>query len=153
VYIECNHPCCGAFWGLQPLSDCMYRFPYTAGHIKLTHQVKCLHGSYLHGTPQSINYLVGQRLAKSICLLPCLCGTYNAVQHSPGSRLLLASPLPPNLYQTPSLGDSLPHPPRTPFVLPALDMTSTRPVLLILPGGSQNPTHYGYLAHLLQSAG
>ena len=32
-------------------------------------------------------------------------------------------------------------------------MASTRPVFLILPGGSQNPTHYGYLAHLLQSAG
>ncbi|CAI6292317.1 unnamed protein product [Periconia digitata] len=32
-------------------------------------------------------------------------------------------------------------------------MTSTRPVFLIIPGGSQNPTHYGYLAHLLQSAG
>lgn len=33
------------------------------------------------------------------------------------------------------------------------DMALTRPVFLILPGGSQNPTHYGYLAHLLQSAG
>ena len=32
-------------------------------------------------------------------------------------------------------------------------MTSTRPFFVILPGGSQNPTHYGYLAHLLQSAG
>lgn len=32
-------------------------------------------------------------------------------------------------------------------------MASTHSVFLILPGGSQNPTHYGYLAHLLQSAG
>jgi pimeloyl-ACP methyl ester carboxylesterase len=32
-------------------------------------------------------------------------------------------------------------------------MASTRPFLVILPGGSQNPTHYGYLAHLLQLAG
>lgn len=32
-------------------------------------------------------------------------------------------------------------------------MSSILPVFLILPGGSQNPTHYGYLAHLLQSAG
>ncbi|KAF1963781.1 alpha/beta-hydrolase [Byssothecium circinans] len=32
-------------------------------------------------------------------------------------------------------------------------MASTRPFFVIPPGGSQNPTHYGYLAHLLQSAG
>jgi pimeloyl-ACP methyl ester carboxylesterase len=32
-------------------------------------------------------------------------------------------------------------------------MASTRPFFVILPGGSQNPTHYGYLAHLLQLAG
>ncbi|KAH7348266.1 hypothetical protein BKA66DRAFT_601315 [Pyrenochaeta sp. MPI-SDFR-AT-0127] len=32
-------------------------------------------------------------------------------------------------------------------------MASTRPFFVILPGGSQNPTHYGYLAHLLQRAG
>lgn len=32
-------------------------------------------------------------------------------------------------------------------------MASTRPFFVILPGGSQNPTHYGYLAHLLQCAG
>jgi hypothetical protein len=31
-------------------------------------------------------------------------------------------------------------------------MASTRPFFVILPGGSQNPTHYGYLAHLLQLA-
>jgi hypothetical protein len=32
-------------------------------------------------------------------------------------------------------------------------MASTRPIFVVLPGGSQNPTHYGYLTHLLQSAG
>ena len=32
-------------------------------------------------------------------------------------------------------------------------MASTRPFFVIVPGGSQNPTHYGYLAHLLQLAG
>lgn len=32
-------------------------------------------------------------------------------------------------------------------------MSSTHPFFIILPGGSQNPTHYGYLAYLLQSAG
>ncbi|KAH7130095.1 hypothetical protein B0J11DRAFT_482395 [Dendryphion nanum] len=32
-------------------------------------------------------------------------------------------------------------------------MASTRPFIVILPGGSQNPTHYGYLAHLFQLAG
>ncbi|KAF2437255.1 alpha/beta-hydrolase [Karstenula rhodostoma CBS 690.94] len=32
-------------------------------------------------------------------------------------------------------------------------MASNRPFFVILPGGSQNPTHYGYLAHLLQLAG
>jgi hypothetical protein len=32
-------------------------------------------------------------------------------------------------------------------------MASNRPFIVILPGGSQNPTHYGYLAHLLQLAG
>ena len=31
-------------------------------------------------------------------------------------------------------------------------MASARPFFVILPGGSQNPTHYGYLAHLLQLA-
>jgi len=31
-------------------------------------------------------------------------------------------------------------------------MTKTRPIFVIVPGGSQNPTHYGYLTHLLQSA-
>jgi hypothetical protein len=32
-------------------------------------------------------------------------------------------------------------------------MASNRPFFVLLPGGSQNPTHYGYLAHLLQLAG
>jgi hypothetical protein len=32
-------------------------------------------------------------------------------------------------------------------------MASTRPFFVIVPGGCQNPTHYGYLAHLLQLAG
>ena len=32
-------------------------------------------------------------------------------------------------------------------------MTPNCPSFVIIPGGSQNPTHYGYLAHLLQSAG
>jgi hypothetical protein len=32
-------------------------------------------------------------------------------------------------------------------------MAANRPFIVILPGGSQNPTHYGYLAHLLQLAG
>lgn len=32
-------------------------------------------------------------------------------------------------------------------------MASKHPFFVILPGGSQNPTHYGYLAHILQLAG
>ncbi|PVH96492.1 hypothetical protein DM02DRAFT_687626 [Periconia macrospinosa] len=32
-------------------------------------------------------------------------------------------------------------------------MASSRPFFVIIPGGSQNPTHYAYLAHLLQLAG
>lgn len=32
-------------------------------------------------------------------------------------------------------------------------MASSRPFFVIVPGGSQNPTHYGYLAYLLQQAG
>lgn len=32
-------------------------------------------------------------------------------------------------------------------------MASTRPFIVIVPGASQNPAHYGYLSHLLQLAG
>ncbi|KAF2789976.1 hypothetical protein K505DRAFT_352239 [Melanomma pulvis-pyrius CBS 109.77] len=32
-------------------------------------------------------------------------------------------------------------------------MATSRPFFVIIPGGSQNPTHYGYLAHLLQKEG
>jgi len=32
-------------------------------------------------------------------------------------------------------------------------MAPKRPFFVIVPGASQNPTHYGYLAHLLQLAG
>ncbi|ODH52292.1 hypothetical protein GX48_01610 [Paracoccidioides brasiliensis] len=32
-------------------------------------------------------------------------------------------------------------------------MASKRPFFVIVPAGSQNPTHYGYLSHLLQLAG
>jgi hypothetical protein len=32
-------------------------------------------------------------------------------------------------------------------------MASQRPFIVIVPGGSQNPAHYGYLSHLLQVAG
>ncbi|KAF2791057.1 hypothetical protein K505DRAFT_310276 [Melanomma pulvis-pyrius CBS 109.77] len=32
-------------------------------------------------------------------------------------------------------------------------MASKRPFFVIVPGASQNPTHYGYLSHLLQLAG
>jgi hypothetical protein len=32
-------------------------------------------------------------------------------------------------------------------------MASRRPFFVIVPGGSQNPSHYGYLSHLLQLAG
>ena len=65
--------------------------------------------------------------------------------------LLTCLSLSPKLYPTSNFRDYFLHPPRTPLLYPT--MTSARPVLLILPGGSQNPTHYGYLAHLLQSAG
>jgi hypothetical protein len=32
-------------------------------------------------------------------------------------------------------------------------MASTRPFIVIVPGASQNPAHYGYFSHLLLSAG
>ena len=32
-------------------------------------------------------------------------------------------------------------------------MAAERPFIVILPGGSQNPAHYGYLSHLLMLAG
>lgn len=32
-------------------------------------------------------------------------------------------------------------------------MTTKLPVILIIPGAGQNPSHYGYLSHLLQKAG
>jgi hypothetical protein len=32
-------------------------------------------------------------------------------------------------------------------------MAEKRPFIVIVPGGSQNPAHYGYLSHLLQLAG
>jgi hypothetical protein len=32
-------------------------------------------------------------------------------------------------------------------------MAATRPFIVIVPGASQNPAHYGYLSHLLHLAG
>ena len=40
-----------------------------------------------------------------------------------------------------------------PSPIDTVNMASKRPFFVIVPGASQNPTHYGYLAHLLQLAG